>query len=149
VVDVSRVDRDRGEDRAGSHGRHDEEHRRQPEQVAEGAAEQGGGDIAGVIERFIAPELVRKARLLHQSECQSCNGGAHRRTGHAVDGLSGRDFRQCRHEEDERRGRDDGERRRNHERALCFRRIDERTERRGRGHAGIAADRHHQADLRR
>jgi hypothetical protein len=68
MTDVPLVDRECGENRAGGHARHDEEDGRQSEQVTEGAPEQCGGDVAGVIERFIAAELVRKARLLDEAE---------------------------------------------------------------------------------
>jgi hypothetical protein len=93
-----------------------------------------------VIERFIASELVGKARLLDQAEREPGNHRADRRARHAVDGLSGRRRRKRRDDEDHRRGRDDGERRRDHEAALCFGCIDERAERRGRDHPSIAAD---------
>src|SRR5207245_8840040 len=57
--------------------------------------------------------------------------------------------RKCRDAQDHHRGGDDSQGRGDHQPALGAGCIDQRTERRGRDHAGIAADRHYEADLGR
>ena len=87
VIDLARIDAERGADRQHRHYREDDEHCPKTEEISGHAGKSGGEYVARVIESLVASELVRKATLTDQAESNGGDGRPDRGAGNAADHL--------------------------------------------------------------
>ncbi len=147
MVDVTGADEHQGQQRAGGHGDHEPEHGLHTKLPAKQSREKRGGEIAGMVESLVPPELVGQTVLSHEPEGERRQRRPDGRAGEARDDLgSGRDG-QRRHGQKGERGDNDGDGAGGDQCALRPRRIRQSAQRCRRQHAGEPAHRHDQTDL--
>ena len=147
VVDLVRSDQSCRRNRAHRHAGHQSEDRADAKGVAKRTTQTCSRCVAGMVERLVAPKLVWKAALTHQTKRDPRYRGTDRSRCNAAGSLRKCGNCKMRGEVVDDAGADNDDCSNDQDSPLGFGGIDQRPQRRGRQHACEPADGHDNANL--